>query len=280
MRFHVLVACHNRRDLTVTSLMGADRAASAAGIGISFTVFDDGSSDGTEAAIAELPIQSSTIRGDGNAFWARSMATAEATVLSQVVETESDYVLWLNDDVVLDATALVRLVDCVRAHPNGVVVGAVRDPANHTVTYSGMRRTGRHPLGFTRVEPSDQAQRVDAFNGNIVAVPIHVARLLQGIDGGFSHGLADIDYGLRCNRLGVPVVLAPGTYGTCARNPSPERGSLSGDWTRFTGPKGGGHFGSLRRILRRSNPLAWPVFVVASYGLWWTRQIISRVLRP
>lgn len=280
MRLHALLACHNRRDLTVSSLTLASRAAATAGIDITFTVFDDGSSDGTAEAIALLPVEATVIQGDGSAFWARSMAFAERVVLRRDHGPGSEHVLWLNDDVVLDHDAFVRLTACIQENPNAVVVGAVRDPTTGIVTYSGMRRSGSHPLSFARVEPSAQAELVDTFNGNIVAVPIAVAGLLGGIDGGFSHGLADIDYGLRCKRIGVPVLLAPGTYGTCPRNEAPPAGSMYSDWLSFVGPKGGGNFSSLRRILIRSNPFVWPVIIAATYGLWWGRRIMGKAVRP
>lgn len=276
MKFWALVACHNRRELTVRSLCRAQGAATAAGIEISFVVYDDGSTDGTSAAIGQLAVEATVIRGDGSAFWARSMALAETRALGGHGQTSADYLLWLNDDVVLDSDGFKRLIDCIRTNPNSVIVGAVRDPENGETTYSGMRRSGRHPLRFERVEPAAAAQVVETFNGNLVLVPIDSARRLGGIDGGFSHGLADIDYGLRCVRAGIPVILAPGTYGTCPRNVPPSRKSVLHDWHAFLGPKGGGNLGSLRRILRKSNPTSWPVYVIGTYFLWWTR----RMLRP
>ena len=279
MRVHILIACYNRKRLTLSSIMGATQCASAAGMDVSFTVFDDGSTDGTGAAIANLPIEAKIIRGDGDAYWARSMAIAEAAILCDAETKHSDFILWLNDDVVLDASALARLENCIDANPGSVVVGAVRDPGNGEITYSGMRRNGSHPLRFARVNPTERAQAVDTFNGNIVAVPVAVARRLEGIDGDFSHGLADIDYGLRCNWLGIPVLLAPGTFGTCPRNEPPARGSALEDWHRFTGRKGGGNFASLRRIIVKGHPVVWPIFVAGTYGLWWGRRIIGGISR-
>lgn len=276
MKIHALIACHNRRDLTVQSVLGAQREADHAGIPITFTVYDDGSADGTSAAISGLPVKSTVIRGDGSAYWARSMAEAEAIVLGTVTEQDMEYVLWLNDDVVLDRSAMIRLATRARQHPDAVLVGAVRDADTGTVTYSGMRRAGLHPLAFRRVEPSAECQPIDTFNGNVVMIPFSIARRV-GIDGRFSHGLADIDYGLRCRKLGLATLLAPDTYGTCSRNSPPLRRSVLEDWRSFTGPKGGGNYDSLRRILRKSNPLSWPFFVGASYSLWWVRRILSGV---
>lgn len=280
MKIHVLIACHNRKQLTVGSILGAAQSASASGVDVSFTVFDDGSTDGTGEAISSLLVELNVLRGDGNAYWARSMALAEASILNDDKTEDSHVILWLNDDVVLDASAFARLRDSIEAHPGSVVVGAVRDPSTGAITYSGMRRNGKHPLRFDRISPTDRPQVVDTFNGNIVAIPVPVARRLAGIDGNFSHGLADIDYGLRCNRLTVPVLLAPGTFGTCPRNEPRAPGPILKDWHDFTAPKGGGHFASLRRILAKGHPISWPIFVVCTYGLWWGRRIIAGIVGP
>lgn len=259
--------------------MGAAQCAAHSGLDVSFTVFDDGSTDGTGAAIANLPVGANVIRGSGDAYWARSMATAEATILGDAETKNSDYILWLNDDVVLDTSAFARLQNCIEENPGSVVVGAVRDPQNGTITYSGMRRNGNHPLSFARINPTERVQAVDTFNGNVVVVPLAVARQLAGIDGGFSHGLADIDYGLRCHRLGIPVLLAPGTFGTCPRNDPPARGSALEDWRSFTGPKGGGNFASVRRIIVKGHPVVWPIYVAGTYCLWWGRRIFGGTRR-
>jgi GT2 family glycosyltransferase len=276
MKLSVIIACHNRKELTIQCVERARDAAVRADAAISFTVFDDGSSDGTGEALSQLPVSLSIIRGDGSAYWASSMATAEETVMKKDTFNDSDFILWLNDDVVLDDDAFIRLTACAADHSDSVLVGAMRDPVSGTVSYSGLRRSGAHPLRFQRVDASAEVQAIETFNGNLVLVPGHVALRLGGIDGGFSHGLADIDYGLRCARAGIPVVQAPGTYGSCSLNPPPAKGSLVQEWNRFIGPKGGGNFDSLRRVLRKTNRKSWLVYVSVTYGLWWIREIKRR----
>jgi GT2 family glycosyltransferase len=272
MTFSVIMACHNRSALTVRAIERAQAAADHAAIEITFTVFDDGSTDGTAVALSALSSATTVLHGDGTMFWARSMALAEKAVLA-TAQKSGDFVVWLNDDVTVDLTAFQLLRQTIDQHPGSVVVSAMREPSTGVLTYSGLRRDGRHPLSYGLVPASQASQRVETFNGNLVVVPVQVARRLRGIDGGFSHAFADVDYGLRCGRAGVPVILAPGTQGTCAHDPAPARGTAREDWRSFTGPKGGGNYRSVRRILRRSNRLTWPLVVAATYGLWWGRRI-------
>jgi GT2 family glycosyltransferase len=215
------------------------------------------------------------LRGDGSAFWARGMAEAERAALQHEAMGPDDLILWLNDDVELEAQAVNTLLNTANSE-DVVVVGAMRDPRTGDITYSGLRRAGKHPLNFRRVTPGNEPIKVDTFNGNCVLVPARVARTLGGIDGGFAHALADIDYGLRCNKLGVPVLLASESVGLCARNPDPARTTTALAWDAFRSQKGGGNFPSLRRILRRTNPHTWWAFIALTYSLWWFRRFAKR----
>lgn len=278
MKIHVILACHNRRDVTVRCLERLMKTAAQCAYPVDVTVFDDGSTDGTGAAIRDRWPTFQVLPGDGSAFWAAGMAAAEHHVLGRDDVAASDCLLWLNDDVLLDIDALSRLTSWFESQLGSILVGAVRDPGSGVMTYSGLNRSGRHPLKFAPVEPLvDRVRSVQTFNGNFVAVPVAVARELDGIDGGFTHAFADIDYGLRAQRRGVDVWLAPSTFGVCSRNAVPPVGPLLEDWRRFVGIKGGGNFASLTRILKRLAPRTWPVFILLTYGLWWTRQLGSKV---
>lgn len=281
MKLHVIMACHNRRDLTTRAMSSALAAASFAGIDIDFTVFDDGSSDGTAETLSQLDRTIAIVRGDGSAFWAKGMASAELAVLKRLTGSEEPdlWIVWLNDDVILDASSFVDFRSTVAVEPvssagASVYVGAMRDPLNGTITYGGLFKTGWHPLRFAQATPGIQSSLIDSFNGNLVFVPTSVARNLGGIDGQFSHALADIDYGLRCGRSDVPVKLLPGSYGLCPRNPPEPNDGLFPQWRRFVGVKGGGNFMSLRRILYKGAPRIWPVYVGATYFLWWARRLL------
>lgn len=156
-------------------------------------------------------------------------------------------------------------------------MAAMRDPESGNITYSGFRRAGWHPLSFAMVEPCDHPQPIDTFNGNLVCVPIPVARTLGGIDGEFAHAWADIDYGLRAREAGIPVVLAPGSYGACQRNAPNHSDSILTQWRRHRSRKGGGEPTSIRRLVKRHEPAKWPWAQWASVGLWWIREGTARL---
>ncbi|MGN8132653.1 glycosyltransferase family 2 protein [Paenarthrobacter sp. 22069] len=275
MKIFVITACHNRRDTTLKSLSALTMAARFADVDLRITLYDDASSDGTSTSVKEEFPSVDIIAGTGTAFWAKSMQEAERHVLfdrsGHATAEDREYILWLNDDVVLDRDAFCRLTSFSDARPDSIIIGAVRDPSSHEVTYSGFRRIGRHPLRLKLIKPGPDVLPVDTFNGNLVLIPSHIARTLGGIDGEYGHALADIDYGYRAGLLGVPVLLVPGTYGFCPRNPQKPWLGIKAEWKEFIGVKGGGHPASLRKILKVGAPLSHPVYFLGTYIIWWFR---------
>lgn len=276
MNVQVIMACHNRSETTIRSLTTLFEASRLAQVHTQVTLFDDGSSDGTATAVLAAFPNVHVLYGNGSTFWARSMYLAEKQVLESFrgrTPDDDDYIVWLNDDVLMDHDALSRVMATVRKHPEAVIVCAMRDPKTAQTTYSGYRRLGLHPLRLQMIEPLGQARPVDTFNGNLVLVPAKVALALRSIDGEYAHALADIDYGYRAKLAGVEVVLAPETYGLCPRNPASPKQSIQASWKSFTGVKGGGHPRSLLKILKLGSPRLWPLFMCATYFLWWLRAI-------
>jgi GT2 family glycosyltransferase len=278
MKMHFIVACHNRREKTIASLESLKMAASRGKVEFDITVYDDGSSDGTASSLKESFSNVTVINGTGSEFWAKSMFLAERSVLERAEVLNSGYIVWLNDDVLLDEDSLKRLFKILGDFPDAIIIGAMRDFENSAVSYSGLNKGGRHPLNYRIVQPdATDVIEVDSFNGNLVLVPVNVARMVGGIDGGFTHAFADIDYGIRSAKAGVRSLLAPGTYGRCDRNLPAPIASMRVEWNRFVGVKGPGNPTSTARLLKRVVPVLWPLFWTSTYVLWWLRAVRRHV---
>jgi GT2 family glycosyltransferase len=260
-----IMTVRNRRACTVSAVR-AVLAEATSEADVTVVLVDDGSTDGTARSVAAVaPDRVRVVAGSGELYWAAGMALAERVALGAT----PDYLLWLNDDVVLDSGLVSVLLDVSRRNDGAVAVGATRDPVSGTTSYSGLRRTGGHPLAFGLVEPAGVDQDVATFNGNVVLVPRAVYEAVGGIDGAFAHAYADIDYGLRVGELGHRSVLAGRTVGSCARNPS------VGAWTdkalpswrrvRLLHGRKGAPPRSGARFLRRHGGPAWPVFLATPY---------------
>lgn len=259
----VLMACHNRSSATKLSLEALTRQHVDAIVEVH--VVDDGSTDSTPAILQEFS-NVRVIRGSGSLYWASSMALAERSAMAR----DPDYLLWLNDDTVLDAGAIEHLLHASENHPRAIVVGATRDPVSGEPTYGArVRASNWHPQRLRRLPPSDQVQFADAFNGNVVLVPRRVRGVVGPIDGNFPHAYADDDYGLRARALGIDIVQAPGFVAECSANrrQAPARGLNA--WRGMQQSKGLPWRAQVR-FLRRHGPWWWPAVLVA--------QTVSRML--
>jgi GT2 family glycosyltransferase len=266
-RVVALLACHNRRDRTVRCLESLF-AQEVEGVELGAVLVDDGSTDGTSDAIRSRFEGVEIIRGDGSLYWARSMALAEKHAAAQ----RPEFLLWLNDDVVLYPDAVRTLVaaeDAVR-DPR-IVAGYTVDPMTGVPNYGGASRVDWHPLRFRLVIPTDaRPMSSDTFNGNVVLVPRAISQAVGGIDGHFAHAFADLDYGLRARALGFEVVVAGPAVGECRREFGPAR------WRDASLPllaryrlmlsRKGVPISSSSRYMRRHGNKLWPVYVAATYA--------------
>lgn len=246
LRIAVLIASYNRRDTTLRAV----RAVKAVGgsIDLQVVLLDDGSSDGTAAAVAAIDPGAVILQGDGNSFWNGGLHRAWEYALGLDV----DAFLWLNDDVALDSDALARLMTSYhnlavsRGDERFILVGATRNAAG-SITYSG-KHYRSYPFAFQLdfVPPDKEELRaIDAFNGNIVLVPREVVDEIGINDPLFRHGLGDYEYGLRASRRGVAVLLMPGTLGVCEANARGRNKAFGGrdlslreQWQLVNTPKG------------------------------------------
>lgn len=277
-RIAVIMAVHNRRKLTLACI----RQITKSSIAISsrdIYVVDDGCTDGTSMAIAQDFPDVKLLRGDGGLYWGRAMAMAE----KEALKSGADFILWINDDIVLEYDAIARLLHAsISDFPRAVAVGALNDPSTGKTTYSGYTRINSK-FGFLRlqrIDPTNKMQRnLDAFNGNLVLVPTEHYAGLVGIDSRFTHHYGDFDFGLRARSLDIPSVLVAGYVGTTSRNSDAGtfRDSQLERIKRFRnlfGPKG---FPLPDRLsyFRRHGGILWPIQSLGFYAYWLGRIVVG-----
>ena len=266
-RVVALAACHNRRDRTIRCLESFF-AQAVDGVALNAVLVDDGSTDGTSDAVRSRFPEVEIISSDGSLYWASSMALAE----KRAVAHEPDFLLWLNDDVVLYPNALATLL-AAAAVPGAarIVAGYTLYPASSVPSYGGANRVDWHPMRFRPVTPVDgENTSSDTFNGNVVLVPKEVYEAVGGIDGGFEHAFADFDYGLRARALGFEVIVAGVAVGECLRtlDAAAWRDTSLPLVTRYRMMLGrkGVPIASSARYLRRHGGRLWPVYIAATYA--------------
>jgi len=246
LRLAVLMTCHNRVEET-TACLEAVRRQESSGCSMELVLTDDGSTDGTDQAVLNIFPEAIIIKGDGSLYWCGGMRTAFA----RAMQDDFDFFLWLNDDTQLDKDAIARMCQTYRdASPKLgkalIVVGSTREQNSESMSYGGWRLSkGRHfSISWDKILP-DQEEWLscDAMNGNCVLISRAVVDSVGNLDCNFTHGMGDLDYGMRAKTNGCEIVISPGYCGVCVANDgaglwTDETLPLFERWKRLLGPKG------------------------------------------
>lgn len=279
-RLVTVMASHNRRAKTLACL--ASLAAQVdVEVDVEVVLLDDGSTDGTAAAVAAAFPGVQVLTGDGQRYWNGGMRVA----MDAARDSDPDLLLWLNDDVVLDPHALATLLAtrsslAGRGFETAIVAGAVRDPVSGGLTYGGVERASRlRRLRFDLVPVAGEPVQVEAMHGNCVLVPRGVVQRVGHLDPAYRHAMGDFDYGLRARAAGCSVWMAPGTVGTCPQNPlaSPAPGP-GAELRRQQGVKVLPP-ADWRVFARRWAGPAWPAYWVSPYVRRASRALAAQAHR-
>ena len=217
-RIAVLMTCHNRSEITLACLA---KLLPLLGEKDRLYLVDDGSRDGTtETVVALNDARINVITGTGSLYWARGMRLAWETATK---ETDYDFYLWLNDDVVMKSDAIENLLKDYRAtcstnhqplttNNYSVIVGACSaDESEETSSYAATDERDRQVFPNGKVP-----QRATGwFNGNCVLVPRATYEAVGMISGDYSHARADYDYAERLKRAGIPFFASSRFVGVC-----------------------------------------------------------------
>jgi GT2 family glycosyltransferase len=278
-RLAVLITSHNRKEKTLAVLRALAEQDPIAETQCEAYLLDDGSSDGTADAVASAHPNVKLFTGNGSHYWNGGMRV----VFEKALEKDFDYYVLLNDDTDLCRDALARLMTTHRelaesGQTRAIIVGSIQDAKSGTCSYGGaVRSSPVHPLRFQRLPPTEKPQQCDTFNANCVLIPRSVVSANGILSAEFTHGLGDFDYGLRAQKAGCTVWVAPGYFGTCSRNGvMPWENSelrFKKRWKAFCGPKGIPP-AQWAVFARRHAGLLWPVFWASPYLGFLVRQFV------
>lgn len=282
LRIIALLACHNRKALTIRCLESYSRACHVAAIAPEAILLDDASTDGTGEAVTDGFDWVRIIHGDGSLHWNRAMHRAFDLALHE--PGSPHYLFFLNDDVELFPDALTSLLQ-VEARilqqdsSPCLVVGSTLDQASGEWTYGGLAARSRlRRFAYVPVWHESEAIACQTMNGNAVLIPLALAREVGNLDPAFEHALGDIDYGLRVREKGFRIFAAPGHVGYCSCGSSArtflDTGlALPKRWRHAIGKKGLPPRSWLR-FTRRHGGIVWPLYFLWPYlrllasGLW------------
>ena len=223
----VLLTCHNRKDKTVRciqSLLSANKAFNSMSNGtLEMTIYltDDGCTDGTVDAVRELVDfhKLIIIQADGNAFWAGGMRLAWDTAVNS--GKSFDFYFLLNDDTILLENVFTQLMktdeySICNYGKQGVYTAFVSEPdAPQKITYGAKIYVNSWIKGAVDLLPSGVPQLCNMPNANILLVSKSVVDRIGILDGIYTHGAADWDYGMRARSADFPVLTTSCVCGIC-----------------------------------------------------------------
>ena len=258
MKIAVLLTCHNRKEKTLECLKHLYEQSVPDTLAFDVILVDDGSTDGTSAAIRKSYPNVNLIQGDGELFWNRGMHKAWTEALKE------DYsgVLWLNDDTNLNHGALSTVFEYADKYNNCIIVGticSISDPK--VITYGGFRYLGKNKKHI--MDPSKSDIYCDQFNGNLVYVPASIYKEIGILDEYYRHSFGDFEYGRRANMAGFKCVITP-IVGSCDRNPPLARwnkGNLCERFKKLYSPLGNNPFETFHYFRKESFLLASTMFL-------------------
>ena len=205
-----IIPAHNRREITLDCL----RRLHMDGV---FTwsrayVVDDGSSDGTGAAVAlEFP-EARVLHGAGNLWWTGATEFGMRTAFSD----GADFIGWLNDDTQPLPGACAQLLATVEQR-SAVVSGQCYVHGTSLLVYGGLRRA-RVSLHLEEATGTE-LRPADAAAGNFVLFPRAIIRQIGFPDGSrLPHAFGDTDYTLRARAAGFAVLVDPRVRAACTPN--------------------------------------------------------------
>jgi len=277
-----LTTCHNRREHTLAALSDLHEQILPADVSMTHVIVDDGSTDGTAAAVRTHFPDVEIVQGSGDLFWAGGMRHGWEQAVSNKV---FDYLFVYNDDVRLEQSAISCLLDAgATLAEHRIVVGSFLSEDGRVTTYGGRRRSSRwHPLKFAEiVEPDGTLQEADTLNMNGALISNSALSRVGFLSDYFVHSGADFEYGLKLRKAGGSVVVAGRHIGRCDLNPAstilPEHSERLGDSLQQLFNQKREPFRQRLNYYRRHGGWLWPALWVSPYVTIWFRHLQRRFL--
>ena len=195
----ILIPAYNRRDTTLHCLRCLHSDVSIqTWSDVCIVVIDDGSADGTAAAVeAEFPAVQ-VLAGDGNLWWTGAMRKG----MEHAFAADCQVVFWLNDDCVPRPGSLRHMYD-TSVEQGGAIIGA----ACYIAETGVLKPTGARGRVPVAAQPEELCP-VDELSGHCVCIPRAVMESIGFPETHrFPHYHGDSSYTLRATRAGFSAYL-------------------------------------------------------------------------
>ncbi|MGD1859433.1 MAG: glycosyltransferase family 2 protein [Leptolyngbyaceae cyanobacterium] len=160
----ILVPVYNRRETSLKCLHVLCQTGDLDRFQV--VVIDDGSIDGTGAAIVQQYPQVTVHQGDGTLWWTGAIKKG----MKYAYQQGADYFIWLNDDCRVSAGTIADLIAFCQEKPDAVIgAQGFEMEFPDTLSFGGKRKTWR---GYRFLDiPAGNVISCDMLSGNLVCLP-------------------------------------------------------------------------------------------------------------
>ena len=201
----VVIPCHNEKDSVLRCIRGirsdADGLVDAT---VRVVVVDDGSTDGTDAAVRAADADANVVTSDGSLWWSGAINKGVEFALAD----RPDYVLLLNNDCVLSEGTFQRFLDESKVFPKSILSAVIGDlETGDPVCFGG--KFSYQMLDYW-VEPlntqGSSTAEVDWLPGHTMFAPAGIFAEIGMMDAkNFPQYFGDADFALRAKRSGYSL---------------------------------------------------------------------------
>ena len=205
---YILIPAHNNKN-EVLDLLGCLHRQTFREHTI--VLVDDGSTDNTAAAVKQSFPATIILKGDGNLWWTGANILGVNYILEEA--RDDDFVLLLNNDLIVDDVYIENLITSAQLYPNTLIGSTLVDYDDRSFLESGVRFDRRLQLEVNRdvsmIQKTEYDANVDALPGRGTLIPVIVYRKI----GNFNvkmlpHYGADYEFSVRAKRAGFKLLVS------------------------------------------------------------------------
>jgi GT2 family glycosyltransferase len=205
---YILIPAHNNKNevLEVLSCLHKQTYED-----IKIVLVDDGSLDSTEAEVRKIYPKVAVLRGNGNLWWTGANVMGLDHILKET--KPNDFVLLLNNDLVVDDNYVEILVNASNCHHRAIVGSVLVDYDNHNFMESGLRLDNQLNISVNRdncdIENLEFDTRTDVLPGRGTLVPVEVFAAIGSFNRRMlPHYGADYEFAIRASRAGFRLIVS------------------------------------------------------------------------